>query len=169
MELKFEVHLVSRDLCTPPSLKIVKLSDNGRNINKENVNVKVRMSTNKNNDEEKALLHRVVQNQNIYSAAIVRFLLEEGADVNLRTTHSIGWQDKTALHIATNNMTDYSLDIVKILWENNSPFVNESDAGEMTPLHYAVQSNHKSALDMVRLLLEKGANINQKDLSIALF
>ena len=59
MDLKFEVHLVSQDSCTPPSLKIVKLSDNGRNVNKENVNEK--------NEGGKALLHRIVENPNTQS------------------------------------------------------------------------------------------------------
>ena len=74
MDLKFEVHLHVQDSLnssTPSSSKIVKLFENGRKVDKENVNEK--------NEEGNTLLHRVVKNQNVYSPAIVSFLLEEGA------------------------------------------------------------------------------------------
>ena len=159
MDLDLEVHHHIRDLLnnwTPSSLKIVKLFENGIKVDKENVNEK--------NGEEKTLLHRVVQNPNVYSPAIVSFILDlivQGALVTMTTTKTSGVKDN--LHIATQNMTDYSLDIVKILSEQNSPAVNAKDGNGMTPLHHAVQNEHNFTLESVRLLLEKGARINQKN------
>ena len=150
-----ELHLVNRDLsisCTRSSSKIVKLFDNGRIVDKENVD--------EENKDGETLLHRVVRNQNVYSPAIVSFLLEKGA---LVTISGIRLGDKTALHIAIRNMTVYSLDIVKIILENNSTAVHAKDGYGMTPLHWALENEHKFDIEIIRLLLEKGADINPKD------
>ena len=56
-------------------------------------------------------------------------------------------------------MTDYSLDIAKITSGKNSPAVTAKEVCGKTPLHHAFQNEHKSALQMVRLLEEKGAHI----------
>jgi len=140
MDLKFEVRPHFQDSlnsCTSSLSKIVKLFENGRNFNKENVN--------EINEEGNMLLHRVVQNQNVHSPAIVSFLLKEGALVSMTTRNQVGKQDRTALHIATQNMTDYSLDIVKILLQNNSPAVNAKDDCGITPLFYAVANKQECA------------------------
>jgi len=158
MDLDLEVLLNIRDLLedpSPSSLKLVKLVANQRNVNKDNVNER--------NEEGHTLLHRVVQKPNKYSPAIVSFLLDEGALATMTTEDQSGNQDKTALHIATQNMTDYSLDIVKILTERNAAAVNAKDIGGNTPLDWVVLNKHKDVLEMICLLLKKGADINQKN------
>jgi len=71
----------------------------------------------------------------------------------MTTEDKFGNQDKTALHIATQNMSDYSLDITKILTERNSPTVNAKDIGGQAPIHRDVRNKHKSVLEIVRLFI----------------
>ena len=143
-------HLVNRDSsisCTRSSSKIVKFFDNGRIIDKENVD--------EANEDGDTLLHRVVRNQDVYSPAIVSFLLEKGALITKETISEIWCLAKTAIHIAIKEMTVYSLDIVKIILENNSTAVHVKDGRRRTPLHHAVGIKHKSAIEIVRLLSRK--------------
>ena len=159
MDQDLEVHLVIRDSfnsCTPSLSRVVELFENQRKVNKENVNER--------DENGETLLHRVVQKPKAYSSAVVNFLLEKGAQVTMKTKNKLDErQDKTALHITTQNMTDYSLDIVKIL-STNLPAVNAEDGFGKTSLYYAVGNEHESALEIVRFLLEKGADINQKSI-----
>jgi len=154
MDQELEVYLILRDSLTnssPPSRKIVKLVENGRIINKENVN--------QTDENHQTILFRVLQNQKTCSPAIVSFLLEKGALVSINKD-TVGIPEQIALHVTIQNVTDYSLDIVKIL-ATDSPTVNTEGLLWTAPLEKAVVIKHKSAPEIVRLLLEKGADINR--------
>jgi len=74
MGLKFTVRIQDTlNNCTPYlwEMKIVELIQNGRNVNKDNVN--------KINEKGTTLLHRIVRNPYIHTPAIVSFLVEKGA------------------------------------------------------------------------------------------
>jgi ankyrin repeat protein len=83
--------------------------------------------------------------------SIVSLLLEEGADVNAKSSY--GW---TPLLVACQNGHD---SIVSLLLEKGAD-VNVKDEDGWTPLHEACQNGHEA---IVSLLLEKGADVNAKD------
>jgi len=88
---------------------------------------------------------------------IVQFLIENGADVNVRTTGDI--EGVTALMIASGR--GY-LDIVKFLVENGADVnaavtADEVEGGTATAIMIASQEGH---LDIVKFLAEKGADVN---------
>jgi ankyrin repeat protein len=78
---------------------------------------------------------------------IVRFLIEKGADVNIKD-----WKGNTPLHYAA-KIGDAI--IAKLLLEKGAD-INAKDNHNCTPLHYAAN------VEVARLLIEKGADINAK-------
>src|ERR1051325_1833617 len=103
-------------------------------------------------DGRTPLMHAVLAEN--ADSKIVSMLLERGADVNA--------QDKgrhwTALHFAAQSQRD---DIVKVLLENGAR-VDPVDTFGNTPLWVAVM-NTLSRLDVVRRLVESGADPNRKN------
>jgi len=83
----------------------------------------------------------------------VRLLLDHGADAKARTDAGL-----TALHYAAfkGNLT-----VVNLLLEAGAP-VNVADDRGLTPLMMAANSRNKS-LELVRALLDRGADIHDKD------
>ena len=63
-------------------------------------------------------------------------------------------------HLARTNQSDFYkyIDYIKVLM-NYGADINKCNLYDKTPLHYAVENNN---LDMVKFLVEKGANINAK-------
>jgi ankyrin repeat protein len=86
-------------------------------------------------------------------SACVRLLLENGADAKVRTNAGL-----TALHFAA---FKGDLAMVKALLEAGAP-VNVADDRGLTPLIMAANSRSKDP-DVVRLLLEHGADLQLKD------
>ncbi|MDX5462095.1 MAG: ankyrin repeat domain-containing protein [Wolbachia endosymbiont of Tetragnatha montana] len=82
---------------------------------------------------------------------IVKYFIEQGADVNLKDNNGF-----TVLHLAAENG---HTGVVTALLEKGAK-VDEKDANWRTPLHFAVINNHK---DIVTALLEKGAKVDEKD------
>jgi ankyrin repeat protein len=78
---------------------------------------------------------------------IVRFLIEKGADVNIKD-----WKGNTPLHYAA-KIGDTI--IAKLLLEKGAD-INAKDNRNCTPLHYVAN------VEVARLLIEKGADINAK-------
>jgi hypothetical protein len=95
----------------------------------------------------------------IYSAArgghinIVRFLIENGANVNAKS-----YDGKTPLHGAAENMNK---DIALLLLEKGAD-INAKERNGWTPLNQAIRNYHK---DAAALLIEKGADVNVKDVN----
>ncbi len=81
----------------------------------------------------------------------VKSLIENGADVNIRTQAGI-----TSLCYV---VIQGSKDIVQLLVDNGAE-VNTKDNWNWTPLHSAAYKGHK---DLTELLIDKGANVNAKD------
>lgn len=81
----------------------------------------------------------------------IRYLIENGADVNTKTENG-----NTQLHyVAKNN----NIDIVKLLIEHGAD-VNTRNDHEETPLTWACIDNRS---EIVKLLVENGADVNTKD------
>ncbi len=84
--------------------------------------------------------------------AMLRYLVEQGADLSVRDTHF----GRTALHFCAEqgmySTIEYLLD--------QGMDINAQDYDKNTPLHLAVDSHKKKA---IRLLLEKGSDLNVKN------
>ncbi|MDG7052918.1 MAG: ankyrin repeat domain-containing protein, partial [Wolbachia endosymbiont of Alcedoecus sp.] len=84
---------------------------------------------------------------------IVKFLLDKNANIKAKDVYG-----NTPLHVAA--QYDSKLEIVKFLLDKNASGINDVNNNSSTPLHLAIQGNKPST---VKLLLNKGANINAKD------
>ncbi|KAH0553008.1 hypothetical protein GP486_006796 [Trichoglossum hirsutum] len=84
--------------------------------------------------------------------AVVRQLLEKGADVNAKDD----FYERTALHLAADKGHEA---VARLLLEKGA-YVNAKDEYERTALHLAADKGHEA---VARLLLEKGAYVNAKD------
>jgi ankyrin repeat protein len=82
--------------------------------------------------------------------AIMRLLLDAGADVHLR-----GKDGNRALHTAA---WSNRADLAALLLEHGADVDVRNDSGT-TPLHYAAAAGHT---EVVELLLTKGADVNAK-------
>ncbi|WP_373073236.1 ankyrin repeat domain-containing protein [Sulfurimonas sp.] len=80
--------------------------------------------------------------------AIIKFLLEHGANPNIKTS-----DNKTILHFTARNS---SLNIVKSLVENNAD-INAAQPDGWEPLHLAARYNN---IDVVKYLANNGADLN---------
>ncbi|XP_034942423.1 serine/threonine-protein phosphatase 6 regulatory ankyrin repeat subunit B-like [Chelonus insularis] len=133
--------------------------------------------------ELKTYLHLAV---NSAATPIIKFILENGGDINLKDVSgnaalhlaaysgnlgitkllienraNVNLQDesgKTALHIAINSV---HYDLAQLLLENGAD-VNLGDASAKTALHLAIKSN---CLDIIKLLIANRADVNRKDAS----
>ena len=91
---------------------------------------------------------------------LVKELIKRGADVNRE-----GW---TPLHYAASADTPQTLDIIKLLLEENA-YIDAASPNGTTPLMMAAQYSSEA---VVKLLLEEGADItlrNQRNLTAADF
>ena len=79
---------------------------------------------------------------------IIGFLIEKGADVNIKNI-----KGDTPLHIAIKNQ---NTEIIELLIRKRAKLNVKNNKGK-TPLHLARQS------EIVKLLIEKGADVNAKD------
>jgi ankyrin repeat protein len=86
---------------------------------------------------------------------IVELLISNGANINA----SAGINKYTPLHLAIANC---SVKIVDRLIKNKAD-VNACTSREFTPLHFASWPKIKDRLDILKLLISAGANINSQD------
>lgn len=103
------------------------------------------------NEFSEPVLHCALRNQ---SKSVVELLLEKGADVTMR--NNVG---ETALHVAC---AVQSLECAIMLIEKSEKEVLALDEKNRTPLHFVVM-NTNCSVDLVELLIEKGAHINASD------
>lgn len=102
------------------------------------------------------ILHRAVKNA---SKDVVQLLLDKGADPNV-----VNHNKETPLSLATYNQSYYDrIDVAKVLLDAGAD-PNKVDIFGFTPL-YAAASN---SLDMVKLLIARGANCTPQDIDHAL-
>lgn len=101
------------------------------------------------NTDGMTALHFAAQNGD---TAIVRFLIENGADVKAQDMVF----SRTALHFAAENG---NLETVKYLAEHDAE-INDKDDFGATALHYAAKSNN---LDVVKYLVSKKMDYTAKD------
>lgn len=89
------------------------------------------------------------------SVEMIRLLLEQGADIELRTT---GWDRSSALDTAV--VWDH-FDAVRTLLDAGAVVDAVAENGTTALMLAALEPDHRIAL----LLLERGANVNLRDLS----
>ena len=97
-------------------------------------------------------------NSSIHSGDLktAALLIEHGAEVNAFDRSGQNSAEGTPLHIAA---TDGNLGAVQLLLKHEAKPDLPSPDGAVTPLHLAVQSSKDSSLEIVNLLLEKGADL----------
>ncbi|KAL0046438.1 hypothetical protein WJX82_008505 [Trebouxia sp. C0006] len=109
------------------------------------------------NNEGQSLLHLAVSRN---SPDIVEALLKHGVDVNM-----LDFMGMSALHLAVHRSSrsklgeECALETVKTLFSHHAQFAATNHQGE-TPLHLALAKKH---LEMSKLLLDAGADINARD------
>ncbi len=86
---------------------------------------------------------------------LVKILIAEGADVNYYNEESIG--DPATALMQASQMN--AIDVAKLLIDHDADINMHHKANGMTPLMFAVRSH---ALEMVKLLVASGANIEAK-------
>ncbi|WP_333023964.1 ankyrin repeat domain-containing protein [Wolbachia endosymbiont of Pentidionis agamae] len=111
-------------------------------------------------DDEAMPLHIAVQKNNLESA---QFLVDEGADINAIWREDFGYK-YTPLSIAAKNN---NFKIVKFLLDKGSELNASGFFLIISPLHYAARNFPSSStpeyLEIIELLLKKGADINAKN------
>lgn len=85
---------------------------------------------------------------------IIRKLLGFGVDINITSSDGI-----TILHYAIMIAPKISLDVIKILLDHGANYHSVDNNG-YTPLHNAI---HNNRLDLVKELIERGADVNYCD------
>ena len=103
------------------------------------------------NEFVEPVLHCAIRNQ---SDSVVELLIERGADVSQRN-----YFNETPLHVAC---AVQSVPCAKMLLEKSVVELTAVEEKNRTPLHFAVMST-RSSVELVELLIEKGANINASD------
>lgn len=88
------------------------------------------------------------------SCDLIKLLLNKGADMQ-----AVNMFGEAALNVAVRFNRK---DIVKVLLENPKVKVNLADKTSYTPLHCAIRSKVTSDTEILKLLLEAGANIEKK-------
>lgn len=92
-----------------------------------------------------------------YKPEIVQLLLENGANVNWKDNYyGISVLTKACI---MNNMIKKNTDIPRLLIENRAD-VNIHDRFGRTPIIYICRENMPTYYDLVKLLLDNGANVN---------
>src|SRR5690554_124869 len=110
---------------------------------------------NEENEFRRTPFVNIAMNPNI-NVEIVELILQHGGDPNIKSYH-----DGTVLHnILQNrelkNNQDMMYKIIEILLEYDAD-VNATDSNGITPISFITQYTN---IDVVRLLLEAGANLN---------
>ncbi|MGB6221404.1 ankyrin repeat domain-containing protein [Haloferula sp.] len=98
-------------------------------------------------------LNRTIHSGDLKTADL---LIERGADVNAFDRSGHNSTEGTPLHIAA---TDGNLAAVQLLLKHEAKPDLPSPDGAVTPLHLAIQSSKDSSLEIINLLLEKGADL----------
>lgn len=121
-------------------IEIVKLLlDNGADIDAKD-------------EDERTALHLTADSAEYGGIDIARLLLDNGARINARD-----WDGMTALSLAVDNR---NVDVVWLLVENGANPEEATDWRKRPILHWAAERGYS---DLVKLLLEKGADINATD------
>lgn len=100
-------------------------------------------------------IHYAAFNRADCATELISILVEHGGNPN-----AIGAIRRTPLHVALKNQDDQvRLKIVtELLIRGGSP--NAKDANGETPVHCAVLENRKNSLEVIKLLLEYGGDVN---------
>ena len=96
-------------------------------------------------------LNSTIHSGDLKTAAL---LIERGADVNAFDRSGHNSAEGTSLHIA---VVDGNLAAVRLLLDQRAKPSLPSPDGAVTPLHLAVRSAENQSLEIMKLLLEKGA------------
>ena len=114
----------------------------------------------RNEEGDTALMLASIFGNAHHNTQIVKILLENGANVNLKR-NEYGW---TALLMAVRNAGSYSnTETVRLLLEHRAD-LDMRDKDDWTALHFGARyAASESSVETIRLLLEKGADINAKD------
>nr|WP_253309278.1 ankyrin repeat domain-containing protein [Rickettsia endosymbiont of Ceutorhynchus assimilis] len=123
---------------------------NGDDLNRVKALVSRGASLEAKDNSDNTPLHNACNNGHV---KVVEYLVEEGASLKVKNKDG-----ETPLHVAAQH--DSTLEVIEFILNRDLSGINDITNNGRTPLHLAIQGNKPST---VKLLLNKGANINAKD------
>ncbi|MCM1002429.1 ankyrin repeat domain-containing protein, partial [Wolbachia pipientis] len=123
---------------------------NGDDLNRVKALVSQGASLEAKDNSDNTPLHNACNNGHV---KVVEYLVEEGASLKVKNKDG-----ETPLHVAAQH--DSTLEVIEFILNRDLSGINDITNSGRTPLHLAIQGNKPST---VKLLLNKGANINAKD------
>ncbi|WP_338405958.1 ankyrin repeat domain-containing protein [Wolbachia endosymbiont (group A) of Longitarsus flavicornis] len=123
---------------------------NGDDLNRVKALVSQGASLEAKDNSDNTPLHNACNNGHV---KVVEYLVEEGASLKVKNKDG-----ETPLHVAAQH--DSTLEVIEFILNRDLSGINDITNNGRTPLHLAIQGNKPST---VKLLLNKGANINAKD------
>ena len=115
------------------------------------------------NQTREAVLHRAAMNQSPHALDIIKYLVSQGANVNIKNGN-----DETPLHLTLRVPTPHAIDIVKYLVSQGSD-VNAVGIAGNTPLHVAARISSREpdgslSVAVLRYLISiENVNVNARN------
>ncbi|KAJ5071633.1 ankyrin repeat [Anaeramoeba ignava] len=115
---------------------------------------------NKNEIQQLKLNRKLILACQENSIENVKLLIENGSNIHFKAA-----KGKNPLHFACQNQKQNSFEIIKYLISKKADVNAQTNKGEETPLHFAIQfqKNKENSFQIIKYLIENGADVNVKN------